>query len=62
MPMTRPKTTDGPTTQPYMKHATSRDDDESEDSHIDRIRSNYNTTDLDAIMGRFFNAVSWRSH
>lgn len=29
-------------------------------SHIEKIRENYETRDLHAIMGRFYQAVSWR--
>jgi hypothetical protein len=34
-------------------------DDTDADSHIEKIRSNYDTTDMGAIMGRFYQAVSW---
>jgi len=37
-----------------------RIDNITDKSHVDRIRENYDTTDLGAIMGRFYQAVSWR--
>jgi hypothetical protein len=32
---------------------------DSENTHIETIRSNYETDDLGAIMARFYEAVSW---
>jgi len=35
---------------------------DEENSHADRVRSQMDTTDLGAIMGRFYDAVSWRNN
>lgn len=42
--------------------ATPQSDDESENSHIENIRSNYDTTNLAAIMGRLKHAIDWREY
>lgn len=45
-----------------MKDTTDGENGEGQKSHVEKIRSNYNTTDLGAIMGRFYEAVSWRNN
>jgi hypothetical protein len=45
-----------------MLQTTDAVDEKAEKSHADRIRSNYETEDLGAIMGRFYEAVSWRNN
>lgn len=45
-----------------MHDTTNASESESQQSHIESIRSNYETEDLGAIMGRFYEAVSWRNN
>jgi hypothetical protein len=33
----------------------------SDTTYAESVREHYDTTDLGAIMGRFYNAVSWRN-
>jgi len=36
--------------------------EDGKETHADRVRNQMNTTDLGAIMSRFYEAVSWRNN
>lgn len=44
-----------------MNHNNAESQDGGASSYADKVRSQMNTTDEAAIMGRFYAAVSWRN-